>query len=81
MTMNEIMFDIVRRAIEKGGQHILISPEGGVSIWTDVTCCQDCKKWVDMAFEDGTIKACELTEMATKPCDYCSYAETINDGT
>lgn len=79
---NSVIVDIVRAALEKGGQHILIAPDGGVSIWPDdcdITHCNDCRKWVDMTCMYGKIKACELTEMATKPDDYCSYAEAIDD--
>lgn len=83
MNMTEITLNVIRVALEKGGQHILIAPDGGVSIWpnecANLTHCKDCKKWVDMMFEGGTIKACEMTEMATKPDDYCSYAEAIDD--
>lgn len=78
---NSVVIDVVRAALEKGGQHIMIAPDGSVSIWPDncgdVTHCKDCRKWVDMVYMDGKIKACELTEMATKPDDYCSYAEEI----
>lgn len=80
---NSVIIDAVCAALEKGGQHILIAPDGGVSIWpddcTDITRCKDCKKWIDMIFKDGTIRACELTEIATKPDDYCSYAEAIDN--
>lgn len=81
---NSLIIDAVRAALEKGGQHIMISPDGGVSIWPDtdatVTRCKDCGKRVDMVYMDDKIVACELTEMATKPDDYCSFAETINGG-
>ena len=80
---NSLIIEAVRAALEKGGQHILIAPDGGVSIWPDecanLTHCKDCKKWANMTFEDGTIAVCVLTEMATKPDDYCSYAEAIDD--
>lgn len=81
---NSLIIDAVRAALVKGGQHIMIAPDGSVSIWPDdcanITHCKDCRKWVDMVYMDGKIKACELTEMATKPDDYCSYAETLNSG-
>ena len=80
---NTLIIDAVRAALERGGQHILIAPDGGVSIWPDdcayITHCKDCRKWIDMIYMDGMIKACELTEMATKPNDFCSYAEAIDN--
>ena len=83
MNMTEITLDVIRAALVKGGQHIMIAPDGGVNIWPDdcanITRCKDCRKWVDMAYRDGKIKACELTEIGTKPDDYCSYAEAIDD--
>ena len=60
MDMTEITLNVVRAALEKGGQHILIAPDGGVSIWPgdcDITRCNDCRKWVDMTYMDGKIKA------------------------
>lgn len=80
---NSVIIDAVRAALVKGGQHIMIYPDGVVSIWPDtdttVTRCKECRQWVDMMSADGTVKGCELTEMITKPDDYCSYAEAIDN--
>lgn len=81
---NSLIIDAVRAALERGGQHILIAPDGGVSIWPDtdatVTRCKDCKNWgctfvsvMEGMFEET--RTCNITEMATKPDDFCSYAE------
>lgn len=79
---NSVIIDAVRAALAKGGQHIMIAPDGGVSIWPDtdttVTHCKDCRKWIDMRYPDGMIKVCDLIDRATKPDDYCSHAEAIN---
>ena len=89
--MDSLMIvNVVRAALEKGGQHILIAPDGGVSIWPDteyaVTCCKDCKNWVLTCKGDGhggfeKYRACHITEMKTESDDYCSYAEAIDNET
>ena len=86
MYMTEIILDVIRAALVKGGQHIMIAPDGGVSIWPDecanLTHCKNCKKWEkdQPALDELTdTHRCGLHLIFTKPYDYCSYAEEIDD--
>lgn len=81
MDMTEITLNVVRAALEKGGQHIMIAPDGGVSIWPDecanLTHCKDCKHW-DNTSEGRYVGGwcfCEKLQFSTSSKFFCADGE------
>lgn len=81
----ELIVEIVKAALDKGGQHIMVDPDGGLSIWPDAgdEAVSECRWYNEITgiCDNDACPACAEKCRCIEHVEICRYAEEPEEGT